>query len=492
MMESTNNTSAVSAARWSILQGVLGILLQFVTLALLARLLDAAVFGAMAILLVVQKIATLFAQMGLSSALIQRLDLTQSAFHSLYWLNVALGVAVTLILFLAAPLISAVFGMPELQPAVGAIGLTFFISCWSIQFQAIAQKKLQFRRIALINLTALAVTGIVSVFFAWQGFGLWSLVFGVLAGAIIRSLSFLALGIKDNGRPKLEFNWREARELVIFAAHRFGAMLANAVNSSIDQLLVGGMLGAQALGFYSMATRIVLQPIDMVNPIVTRVAFPWLSRIQDNNVKLSDTYLAIVSLVVAANAPIMVAAAVLAEWYVPLLLGDGWEATILLIQVLAGYSLLRSVINAGGSLILAKGRADWTFYWNLFLLFLYPAALYLAARTGDLLTIAFTLTGLQALVLFLYHRALIQTLTGIRLGRFLQAIGRPILSAVVAGLLAYLTVHLIDQTNNLLNVAAGTIVGAIAYAGLAYHLMPQQVATVRKIAFSKQQNGEKA
>jgi len=490
-MESTNNTSAVSAARWSILQGVLGILLQFATLAFLARLLDAAVFGYMAILLVVQSIATLFAQMGLSSALIQRVDLTQSAFHSLYWLNVALGVAVTLVLFLVAPLLSAVFGMPELRATISAIGLTFFISCFSIQFQAIAQKQMQFRRIALINLTALLATGIVSVLLAWQGLGLWSLVGGVLSGALIRSLSFLVLGIKDNGRPKLEFDWLEARELVIFAAHRFGAMLANAVNSRIDQLLVGGMLGAEALGFYSMATRIVLQPIDMVNPIVTRVAFPWLSKIQDNNEKLSETYLAIVRLVVAANAPVMVAAAVLAEWYVPLLLGDGWGATIVLIQVLAGYALLRSVINAGASLILAKGRADWTFYWNLFLLFLYPAALYLAARTGDLLTVAFTLTGLQTLVLFLYNRALIQTLTGIRLGRFLQAIGRPILSAVGAGLLAYLSVIVVGQANNSLNVAIGAIVGVIAYAGLAYILMPQQVATVRKIAFNKPQNSEK-
>ncbi len=490
MTKTITSTSAVSAARWSLIQGVLGILLQFATLALLARLLEPAIFGAMAILLVVQGIATLFAQMGLSSALIQRSELTESAFNSLYWLNVTLGITVTLILFLVGPIVSAVFGIPELRTTTSAIGVTFFISCWSIQFQALAQKQLRFRRIALINLAALLATAIVSVLLAWRGFGLWSLVCGVIAASIVRSLGFLVSGIRDNGVPALHFNWSEARELVIFGAHRFGAMLVNAVNSHIDQLLVGGMLGAQALGFYSMATRIVLQPTDLMNPIVTRVAFPWLSRLQDDNEKLKNKYLEIVGLVIAANAPILAAAAALADWYVPLLLGEGWDSVTTLIQILAGYALLRSVINAGGSLILAKGRADWTFYWNIFLLFLYPAAIYLAARSGDLSKLALTLTCLQVIVLFLYHRALIQPLTGIRVGRFLSAISKPMSSALVAGLVAYTSVRLIDQTNNWLNVMIGVTVGAIVYAAWRTCLMPQQVATLRKIAFSKQQQDE--
>ena len=172
------------------------------------------------------------------------------------------------------------------------------------------------------------------------------------------------------------------------------------------------------------------------------------------------------------------------------MLGEGWDSVTTLIQILAGYALLRSVINAGGSLILAKGRADWTFYWNIFLLFLYPAAIYLAARSGDLSKLALTLTCLQVIVLFLYHRALIQPLTGIRVGRFLSAISKPMSSALVAGLVAYTSVQLIDQTNNWLNVMIGGTVGAIVYAGLAYMLMPQQVATLRKIAFRKQQQDE--
>jgi O-antigen/teichoic acid export membrane protein len=218
---------------------------------------------------------------------------------------------------------------------------------------------------------------------------------------------------------------------------------------------------------------------------VTRVAFPWLSRIQEDSEKVSSTYLKIIGLVTAVNAPILVALAVLADWYVPLLLGEGWDTAIVLIQILAGYALLRSVINAGGSVILAKGRADWTFYWNLFLLLLYPGALYLAARLGDLRTLALVLASLQIPVLFLYHRALIQPLTGIGLVRFLSAIGRPMLCAAVAGLLAYVVAFSMDQAGNLTRVVAGGITGAGVYAMLAYFLIPQQVTAIRRIVFDK-------
>ena len=482
--EAATNTSAVSAARWSLIQGVVGLLLQFATLSFLARLLETEVFGAMAILLIVQGIATLFAQTGLSSALIQRAQLTDSALHSLYWLNVGLGVTVSIVLFLAAPFVSALFGMPELRATTQVMSVTFLISCWSIQFQTLARKQLQFRRIALINLSALLVTGIVSVLLAWFGFALWSLVLGVVVASTVRSVAFLAFGIHDHGAPAVHFDWEEVRQMVAFGAHRLGAMLANEVNSRIDQLLVGGMLGAEALGFYSVATRIVVQPIDLTNPVVTRVAFPLLSRFQDDHERLTRTYLEIVGLVTAANAPLMVAVAVLAQWYVPLLLGNGWESVILPIQILAGYALLRSVINAGSSLILAKGRADWTFYWNLSLLLLYPPALYTAASLGGLIALALTLACLQALVLFLYHRALIQPLTGIGLVRFMLEIGRPISCAIGAGLVAHTTIELIGRTNPLFNVFAGAAVGAIAYVALAVVLMPGRVATVRRIAFS--------
>ena len=224
-------TTATGAARWSIVQGVGGIVLQFATLAVLARLLSPAVFGAMAILLVVHKIATLFAQMGLASSLIQRKDLTRSAQDSLYWLSVALGTAVSGVVVLVAPLIAAAFSLPELTATTRVVGLTFVVSAFAVQYQALAQRELRMRRMALINLSSLLATAVVAIGLALNDFGLWSLVAGLFAATLMRSVSYIVTGVRDHGLPSAHFSWPEAKPLVAFGAHRLGAMLANTVNA---------------------------------------------------------------------------------------------------------------------------------------------------------------------------------------------------------------------------------------------------------------------
>ncbi|MEL7447564.1 MAG: MOP flippase family protein [Pseudomonadota bacterium] len=478
-------TTATSAARWSIVQGAGGIVLQFATLAVLGRLLSPAVFGAMAILFVVHKIAMLFAQMGLASSLIQRKDLSRAAQDSLYWLSVALGAVVSVVVILIAPLVAAAFSLPELTPTTRVVGLTFVVSAFAVQYQALAQRELRMRRMALINLSSLVATAVVAIGLALNGFGLWALVAGLFAATLVRSAAYLVTGIRDHGLPSVHFSWQEARPLVAFGAHRFGAMLANAVNTHVDQFLVGLMLGAQPLGFYSVANRIVRQPVDLINPVVTRVAFPWLSRLQDDDKRLVDSYLRIIALVTTVNAPLMVAAAVVAPWLVPLLLGPGWEPAVILVQILAAYSLVRSVIGAGGSLLLAKGRADWTFYWNLVLLLVYPATLFFAARSGSITVLAGTLTLVQCLVLLVYHRFLVRPLTGISLARFLSAVARPAAVAALAGGIAYAALGALGITGNLGNIVAGTLVGGAAYLALARLLIPREFAEITRIFIGK-------
>lgn len=482
--------NAASAVSWSAIQGIGSTLIHFITLAALSRLLEPAVFGVMSILLVIYNIANLFAQMGLSSAIVQRAHLTQQALHSLYWLNVLLGCLVSLCLYLASGLLSHWFNMPALKTTTWVIALTFFISCWSIQYQALAQRELRFRRIALINLSALAGTGVVSIILAMQGAGIWSLVLGILAATIIRTAGFFVFGAREHGLPQVLFNWEEAREMTLFGLNRFGAMFTNAINSNIDQILVGAVFGAQAVGYYNIALRIVMQPIDRINPIVTRVAFPWLSRIQDDAEKINQTYLKILGSLTAVNAPLLVAAGVFAEFYVPLLLGPGWTPAVVLVQILSAYALLRTVINAGGSLVLAKGRADWTFYWNLFLLFLFPAVLYIASRFGDVRFLAYSLLALQFAVVLAYHRLMIYPLTSIGLGTFLAEIGRPILCALTAGAAALAAIMIAQLASSVGNLLLGTIIGAVVYAGLFAVLMPHHLSMLRNMVLRR--NARKA
>lgn len=124
-------------------------------------------------------------------------------------------------------------------------------------------------------------------------------------------------------------------------------------------------MGAQALGFYTLAWNLIIQPLQKLNPIITRVAFPVFAKLQDDNARLKRGYMSTLNILSAMNFPYFFGLAVVAPLLVPVVFGMQWLPSILLMQILCVVGLLRSTGNPIGSLLLAKGRADWGFKWNL-------------------------------------------------------------------------------------------------------------------------------
>jgi O-antigen/teichoic acid export membrane protein len=474
----------LSSVRWSIFQGVGTAVIQFGGLTMLARLLEPGDFGVMAMLLVIQGVANLFAQMGLSAAIIQTREITRSVLNTLYWLNILLGVAVWAALSLAAPLIAKLVNMPAIAETLPVLALVFLISGFGTQFQALAQRAMNFRLFAFVDLASSLAAIVVSVAMAFAGFGVWSLVGGAIVSSASASLTWCTLGFAEHGRPRFVFALGEARPYVTFGLYRLGAMLANTLNTRLDQIIVGGMFGATGLGYYSVAARLAEQPTERINPIVTRVALPAFSRVQDDQGRLGRGYLQMVRLLATVNAPIFIALAVAADHVARLVLGPGWDATVPLLRLLVLCALLRSVLNAGSSLVLAMGRADWTLHWNVALLFVFPIVLFLAGKQHDLTLICASLLTLQVALVLLYHRMFVRRLVAVRLGPFLWAFGKPLLLAVAAGSVAWVATLAID-THDFAAVIAVVLIGASVYVPLVLWLMPGDAQFLREALGSR-------
>jgi len=243
-------------------------------------------------------------------------------------------------------------------------------------------------------------------------------------------------------------------------------MTLNAVNSRLDRFLVGVLFGAEPLGFYNMALNLVVQPVYTIGPILTRVAFPVLSRVQDDNERMKRGWFTMLKVISSIQAPILVGIAVVAPSAIPLVLGERWTPIVPLVQILAFYALIRSFGNAAGSMILAKGRTDMSLYWNLLATIVMPLVIFLAAYFGSVVTLAWTLLGTQIAFFVAFYLLITRRLLGPCLGGYLRAVGIPVLMA--AGMAASVLVvnQLLSAQPQLTLLVAEVATGVLTYVAL--------------------------
>lgn len=372
---------AFAAVRWSALAVVGQSGLQLLQVAIVARILPAADFGLIAVVWALLAFAGMIAGLGTGTAVIQARSIAPEALSSLYWLNVLVGVALALAFGAASPLIAIWYGEPRLQALLAWTGLSFALAAVGQPLRTMAQKELHFREIAWIELAASAGGFCVTVAGALGGFGVFSLVAGVLVARLLGSLLDWAL-LAKGWRPELRLRIDEVRPFLSFGAYTIGSNLANTVHAQADILLGGRYLPAAVLGEYSLARNLCIQVYSVINPILTRVATPVLAVAQDDRDRLRYIYLSLVRLTTSINFPVYLALAAFADEVVAIIYGPRWTAAAEFMRILALWGLLRSIGNPAGSLSLAAGRPDLAFKWELAMLVFIPSLLLVGLQEG--------------------------------------------------------------------------------------------------------------
>jgi len=214
-----------------------------------------------------------------------------------------------------------------------------------------------------------------------------------------------------------------------------GNNLTNAFNAQVDIILGGYFLGANAIGLYSVPNDITSRLNNLVNPIVTQVALPVMAKFQNEELRLQRFFLQAMRMTASINAPIFIFIAFYSHEIVYLLLGEKWAPSILLLQLSAVIGLLRSLGNPIGSLLMAKGRADVSFKWNLFWVVVAVPAIFAGSYFGTIgMATMLLILGIIGYVPGWYF--LVKPLCGASFANFFSQHTTPILLSVVSGALA--------------------------------------------------------
>lgn len=432
---------------------------QFIITAILARFLSPNDFGLLAMATVFINFAMIFSEMGISSALIQKQDTTSRHYYSAFWLNIIVGICLTLIIIVSSTAIAKFYKRPELKSILSVISINFFIASFAIVKQALLTKEMDFRKLATIDMVAVIISGIAGILLAYKGFGVWSLVFQSI---IFTSLNTIILWLLSPWRPRLIFAKSDIKDIFRFSANLTGFNIVNYFARNIDYLLIGKFLGSQALGYYMLAYRLMLMPIYGISVSISRVIYPAFSKIQSDFEKVKSSYLKMVKAISLVTFPAMLTLIILAPEFVSVVFGEKWAPATLLIQILSICGMLQSVSAILGNIRLSQGRAGFHLKIGILNGFFACLAIVIGLNWGVYgVALAYTLFSV---LWFYYTNFVTLPLIKLPIKEFFKALKKPFLISICLTCFLVLiksTIHL-GQLNMLILLAASSALLYIA------------------------------
>lgn len=469
-----------SALRWTTFAMVGKSGLQFAQMVVLARLLAPADFGLMAMVLATMAFVQVFADLGVSNAIIHHQNISPNQMSSLYWLSVVVGAGLMLALMaFSGGLGALMFNRPDLQPILISISASILAVAAGQQLKVMAEKSLRFAILAKIEIAAALAGFIAAICWAWISPSVYALVAGVLTNGVVQTL-LLWLLAADGWRPALRLRLSEIRPFLKFGGYIMANNLINSFNAQADVLIAGRLFPAATLGVYSLTRSLSLNVAGAINPVITRVGLPVMAKAQHDRAFLKSIYLKTMRMTASINFPIYIALAVFSEEAVLLIFGSKWIESAPLLTYLAIWGMLRSCGNPVGSLLLAVGRADLQFKWNLALLFAVTPALWAGATFG-IAGLAIAQTALMASLLMPTWYFLVWPFCGARAAEYAQTMLGPMVAALLAVSLACFAVSSLSEA--LWRLFGAVLVAVPAYLLLSYVFNREWLLAVRQLIF---------
>ena len=444
--------------------------ISFVGQIFLLRLLDPRDFGAQAFGLLVINTLSLVRAMGVGEALIARAGADQCSSDTGFVLALLLGTLLYTAVYVAAPLIAllASEGDPDLIVKVlRLLGLVLLLQALGSVPKALLERELEFHKQFVINSIDSIVFVSVAVSLALQGHGVWSLVWGRLSGGLG---ACLAAWWYAPWRPKFQFSWTIASEVMRYGRFVAGSALVSFLVVNLDDALVARLGGINLLGFYATAYLLTNLPVTSLTHLVNRVAFPAYARLLEEGGSTHSMFLRLVRGTVFVALPAAICLGLLAEPLVVGVLGLQWAPLAGLIPWLAPYGFLRSYLSNTGPLFNAMGFPQAIFKVNLLQLALLALLLHpLIQRLGDVGAGVAVLaaTVLSAPLAF----RLLQRDCGVEVASQWAAV-RPVLLPAAAMALTVVGVrHLFlywTESNAVAELVCGVCAGGAVYASVVF------------------------
>ena len=355
MSEQTLKQATTKGLFWSSVERFSNQGVQFVFSIILARLLSPSDYGIIAMVTIFFAVAQSFVDSGFSNALVRKTDRVEEDLSTCFYFNIGVGIIAYIVLFLIAPLVANFYSQPILSPIIRITGLGVILNSLCVVQQALFTIKIDFKSQAKITLSATVISGIVGILLAYQGYGIWALVWQGVASSIVR---MGLLWLMSKWRPRTGFSKSSFNYLFGYGSKLLASGLLDTIYNNIYPIVIGKFYNPAQLGNYSRALGWAQLPSANITSILQRVTFPVLSAIQDDTLRLQNSYRRLLKLSAFIVFPLMMGLAAIASPLIRVILTAKWDGCVLYLQILCFALMLYPIHAINLNLLQVKGRSD--------------------------------------------------------------------------------------------------------------------------------------
>ena len=351
-MSGSIREQTLSGFKWNALGQFSTYAIQFVLGIVIARLLDPADYGVIGMLAIFMAIAQAFVNSGFGNALIRKNDRTEVDCSTAFYFNVVAAVLLYGVLFFSAPAIAAFYKMPLLAEVVRVYSLTLVIDSMGIVPRALRSVAVDFKTQAYASVVSVLISGLVGLWLAYSGFGVWALVWQAIIGSCV---GVAVIWMLARWRPLLAYSWASFRAMFSYGSRLLGSRLLHTVYTQASSILIGKFYTPAELGNYDRGNTLASLPSLRVSDVFNRVTFPILSKLQDDDERLKHVYHEYVAMTSLVIFFIMTLLAVVARPLVLLLLTEKWLGAVPFLRVFCFAYMFDNICLLNNNMLYVKG-----------------------------------------------------------------------------------------------------------------------------------------
>lgn len=326
--------------------------IHFVLGLIIARMLMPEDYGVIAMMAIFMAIAQSFVDSGFGNALIRKIDRTEVDCSTAFYFNTAIGLLFYGVLFCSAPYIADFYNMPALTDVCRVYSLIIFINSWGIVPRALRSIAVDFKSQAYASVFSSIVSGLIGLLLAYQGFGVWALVWQAVLGAFF---SVSMIWVLARWMPLWSYSWSSFRAMFSYGSKLLASGLLHTVYLHMSTLVIGKFYTPTDLGHYDRGYQLASFPSLKFSGILRSVTFPILAKLQQDNTRLIQAYhkyMAMMSMIIFF---LMTLLAVTAKPLVLILLTEKWVGAVAFLQVFCFAFMFECICQLNNNILFVKG-----------------------------------------------------------------------------------------------------------------------------------------
>ncbi|MCD9542971.1 oligosaccharide flippase family protein [Photobacterium carnosum] len=348
--------SISNSIKWSAVEKISSQLIQFLIMILLARILGPKSLGLIGMISIFIAVSQIFIDSGFYAALIRKENLSDKDLSTTFTFNLLISALCYGVIYCIAPFVADFYNEPILIDLLRVLGLTIIFSSFSLVQRSLLTREMAFKKQAKASIISSIISGTITLFLAFQGYGVWVL---VIQNILMSFLNALILNMISTWKIKVGFSLESFNELFSFGSKLLLSSLIDTIYNNMFQVIIGKIYSVEQLGFYTQAKLLSNVPIISMTTIIQRVSYPILSKINiESTTELESVHSKFIKSTSLIIFPLYITLSFNSDNIINILLGSGWGNASILLSILALGYMMYPINALNLNIINVKGRSD--------------------------------------------------------------------------------------------------------------------------------------